>query len=561
MQGSQPPAASAAAVLLLALLLVAPPAAAHEPGGDPGTGGPWQPRAPSEDVEIPRGEEPCPDENPGWREAQTVVGVEVQEAPLCSPDNPELVAAFTKGTNNVPQTKLDQLKLHEDAVTKCCDEDGDGDPDRVNLTLEVSEVNGWHLEDDPLVEPFEIAPGVAPSFWVFSPKTTIAHEGPEFRDLVRPPSPPLRVEQGDQVNLTLENTHYFPHTIHLHGVDHPFVDASGEGNDGVPRVSEAPLEPGHERAYEFQARQPGTMFYHCHVQPDVHVLMGLSGALIVEEDRTNNSLQTVNPGAGLVRNPSEAVAEDHDREYDLQYQAVDEELHAIPQEENDPRVVAREMQREYDPAERDPEYFLLNGRSFPYTLRESVVAVEPDERVKLRVLDAGSEPVSLHTHGHKPTVTHTDGVEVPEAARTQRDVHDLHAAQRLDMTLNTTDNGLDAYGSGLWFLHDHREEAVTTDGIGPGGDISLIAYEEHLDDETRMPEPNGGSWDILFTEAYYQGEIPVWHDLGLPRFLGDVAQGAQAQSADEDRGLPGPGVASLVAAAGLAVLLRRGVEP
>ncbi len=57
---------------------------------------------------------------------------------------------------------------------------------------------------------------------------------------MRLPSPAIRIEQGDQVRITLENSHYMPHTLHLHGADHGFVDAGGEGNDGVPLTSENP---------------------------------------------------------------------------------------------------------------------------------------------------------------------------------------------------------------------------------------------------------------------------------------------------------------------------------
>ena len=128
--------------------------------------------------------------------------------------------------------------------------------------------------------------------------------------------------QGDEVKITLENTHYLPHTIHLHGVDHPFQDAEGEGNDGVPQISELPVMPGKSRTYNIKPRQPGTMFYHCHVQPQSHLLMGLNGMFIVEENRPNNLLQTLNVGAGHVRHPSVAVRERYAREYDLHYQGV-----------------------------------------------------------------------------------------------------------------------------------------------------------------------------------------------------------------------------------------------
>ena len=72
--------------------------------------------------------------------------------------------------------------------------------------------------------------------------------------MVRMPGPVIRVEQGDEISVTLENTHYLPHTIHFHGVDHPFKTVDGGGNDGVPLFSEHALAPGEARTYRFTPR-------------------------------------------------------------------------------------------------------------------------------------------------------------------------------------------------------------------------------------------------------------------------------------------------------------------
>ena len=69
------------------------------------------------------------------------------------------------------------------------------------------------------------------------------------------------------------------------------------------------------------------------------------------------------------------------------------------------------MNRHYNITKRRANYFLLNGRSFPYTFRESLVVVEPNEKVKLRVLAGGEEGLSLHPHGHTVKITHYDGIE------------------------------------------------------------------------------------------------------------------------------------------------------
>ena len=464
-------------------------------------------------ADVPVPEEMCPNQNDSWREAQTVYGVDIHQSKQCMPDNPKTVAAVTKGTNNVPMKALMETGLSMDAVKKGKDLDGDGDPDVINITLEVSEINGRNPSGSSVGGiTQEIAPGISPGFWVFNPKTRgMANEGSSASSIIRSPSPTIRVEQGDKVNIELENTHYFPHSIHFHGVDHDF-EVNGTGNDGVPAVSAMPAKPGETQEYQFSPEQPGTMFYHCHVQPNTHVLMGLRGMFVVEEQRDNNTLQTFNIGAGKVRNPSEAVEEEYDRSYDMIYQGIDKELHNAIKKSNDPRVIAEAVNKDYDVTDRNPDYYTLNGKSFPYTMRESQVIVGENESIKMRTLNAGSEGVALHPHGHKPTATHYDGVEMNEVAQVQRDVFDIAASQRTDLEINTTEDGLNSNGPGVWFMHNHKEEAVTTEGISPGGDITTITYESYLS-EHNFPERNGASWDKYFTEKYYEGEIPMWQEL------------------------------------------------
>ena len=471
------------------------------------------------------GELPCPEDLAGWREAQTIAGVDIRRSPTCIADNPSAVAAVVRGTNNVSQQVLMASGLTPDAVEKGRDLDGDGDPDEIHIRLEVAELNGSSPELKVPVTQFAIAPGIKPGFWVFVPKmfgmATENFESLKARSMLRLPSPAIRIEQGDRVRITLENSHYMPHTIHFHGVDHPFVDADGEGNDGVPLTSEKPVMPGNARTYEMQPRQAGTMFYHCHVQPHIHIMMGLQGLFIVEENRPNNWVQTLNIGAGHVRVPSVAVREEFDREYDLQYLDIDIGLNNLIQRFNDPRLITEEMHNRYDITDAKSDYFTLNGRSFPYTFRESLLVTRPDERIKLRIVNGGSTGVALHTHGHKATITHHDGVAAKPAAQITRDVVWIASAQRVDLALETVNDGLHSYGSGIWLLHDHQEKGVTNDGMGPGGNISAIVYENYLQ-ENGWPRTQGVDLNQFFTEAYYRKETPVWSS-----FAGDLFSGTE----------------------------------
>jgi hypothetical protein len=110
---------------------------------------------------------------------------------------------------------------------------------------------------------------------------------------------------------------------------------------------------------------------------------------------------------------------------------------------------------------------------------------------------------------------------VPPAARVTRDVVAIAAAQRVDLLLDTTNDGLHSYGDGVWLLHDHNEHAFTTDGVSPGGHISAIAYESYLD-ATGWPVTHGIDWRPFFSPDYYRRKIPVWVTYDDMRMLGEA---------------------------------------
>lgn len=474
--------------------------------------------------EVSAVEKPCSNEHPEWRGEQIIDGVQVGSDFACEPDNPYEVAAGVKGTNNISMATLMQTDLAQDALVMTDDIDHDGDPDNIHIKLEIAELNGFSPDGDYLINTFAIAPGIQPGLWVYAPKArgmgVKNFNSRVANPLLRAPSPSIRVEQGDKVTITLENTHYLPHTIHLHGVDHPWHNSAGEDNDGA---EEHPVFPGTRHTYEIQPRHAGTMLYHCHVQTAQHIMMGLGGLFIIEENRPNNWVQTFNIGAGKVRHPSALVAHDYSQEYDLLYQSIDKHLASIIQNANDPRLIASDMSRVYNMTESFEHYFLLNGHSFPYTLRDGMIIAKENENIKLRVANMQRSAIALHIHGHKNTITAYDGVDLTENQQITRDVIDIAPAQRTDISLRTTNNGLDSYGPGLWMFHDHVPTGTTSDGMEPGGNMAILAYQP-LIDEQGMPKMHDEMLNALFSPDYYAKKTPVWNTGDFKQMLGDAGK-------------------------------------
>ena len=402
------------------------------------------------------------------------------------------------------------------------DVDHDGDPDVVHLKLEVVEFNGASPDGDYFINTYNIAPGIQPGLWAYAPKSSGMalknFSSREARPFLRAPSPTIRVEQGDKVFITLENTHYLPHTIHLHGVDHPWQTAKGEDNDGM---EEHPVFPGKSHTYEIQPRHTGTMLYHCHVQTAQHMMMGLTGMFVIEENQPNNWVQTFNVGAGQVRHPSVGVKKTYSQEYDLLYQSIDKKLASTIQSATDPRLISKSMGRDYNMTESFENYFLLNGHAFPYTLRDSVIVTGGNEAIKLRIANAQRSQVAIHFHGHKATVTAMDGVEQSEGQQVTRDVFDIATAQRLDLNLQTTNDGLHSYGPGLWMFHDHVPVGTTTDGMEPGGTMAILAYRP-LIDELGMPKMHDEMLGEVFDKDYYAKKQPLWQQGDFAGVFGDA---------------------------------------
>src|SRR5712692_4471868 len=90
------------------------------------------------------------------------------------------------------------------------------------------------------------------------------------------PGPEIRAREGERLRVVLKNSLGEPTTIHWHGVDVP------NAMDGVPGVTQEPVQPGATFTYEFEARPAGTRWYHTHFDEHRQMDLGLAAPLIIQ---------------------------------------------------------------------------------------------------------------------------------------------------------------------------------------------------------------------------------------------------------------------------------------
>ena len=91
------------------------------------------------------------------------------------------------------------------------------------------------------------------------------------------PGPTLRIRLGETIRVKFTNKLPQDTTIHWHGVRLP------NAMDGVPYITQQPIQPGQTFVYEFTPKDAGTFWFHPHVRASEQVERGLYGVLVVED--------------------------------------------------------------------------------------------------------------------------------------------------------------------------------------------------------------------------------------------------------------------------------------
>ena len=334
------------------------------------------------------------------------------------------------------------------------------------------------------------------------------------------PGPEIRVREGDTVILTIVNLNQLSHTLHLHG--DPGKVAWED--DGVDYMTQFPIEQGEEYTYTFADLEPGTFWYHCHVDGSHHIDFGMYGAFIVEEREPSLSFDrdyvvmldewdnchvhgNTDPVQQSPMSPDTAEGSDCYYRFVVDYLAQNQvfvqagenlngttppetcdALRALPEDTPEQRQVKAmlltgsgcDLHGHSNPPYQEarlwwyvthpvynPDYnsFLVNGKAFPDT---PVFPVRGGETVKFRIINAGNEVHTWHPHGHTMLVTHKDGYELPAPYRA--DTLLIGPGERYDYLMEM-DN------PGIWMIHDQMGQYAVNDNVHPGGMVTCFPYD------------------------------------------------------------------------------------
>ena len=262
-----------------------------------------------------------------------------------------------------------------------------------------------------------------PVWWNITPERRISAWA--YNGIV--PGPAIRVRNGERVRIRFTNRLPEPTSIHWHGIDVP------NSQDGVPGVTQKPIEPGESFLYEFTARPAGeprgsgTFIYHSHLEEDRQMPAGLSGTFIID------------PPAGRPKTPERTIA--------------------VSEWTVDP---AGGRTRGVMPMDGMwPNFFTINGKAFPATER---IDVEAGEETVFRLVNLGQFAHPLHLHGTAFRVIARDGHRLAQPEL--RDTLTLESGERADIAFELP--------RGRWLFHCHIGHHVTNDGDGPGGLMAVV---------------------------------------------------------------------------------------
>ena len=214
------------------------------------------------------------------------------------------------------------------------------------------------------------------------------------------PGPVIRIPQGKMTEVLVTNKLTESTSVHWHGLRH--LNAM----DGVPGMTQPPIEPGNRFNYVLNPPDAGTYWYHSHQRSWEQIAKGLAGVLIVEEP------------------------EPQDFDQDLVFALDDWRL------DDDLQLDEGSFGSLHDWAHagRLGNYLTVNGRTLPQ------FDVVSGQRVRLRVVNIANARVMTLRFPAWPTWTIAKDGQPITPVLLENNTLTLAPGQRVDLAIDLTDN-------------------------------------------------------------------------------------------------------------------------
>ena len=161
--------------------------------------------------------------------------------------------------------------------------------------------------------------------------------------------------------------------------------------------------------------------------------MGLSGPMVVMPADGSDTLYSNGPH--------------FDRQYTLVLNELDDRLNQ-----------AVYNGQSYDMADYEPNYFFVNGLSYPVTAEDddTLVTMSVGEKVAIRLINTGLIISSQHVHGYHVNVISRN--RVPETTVVEKDTVAVNVGECVDVILSVAQPG-------VFPLHTHFLPGATANGV------------------------------------------------------------------------------------------------
>ena len=138
------------------------------------------------------------------------------------------------------------------------------------------------IQSNQLIRNYKLTAGITPhlfdnkgvldSLWLYNKQT---------------PGPVIEAKENEIIRVEFVNNLPEATTIHWHGIKNI------NKMDGVPYLTQDPIQPGESFLYEFPVKNAGTFWYHAHVETWKQISKGLYGPIVVKnqvDDQFDNDI-------------------------------------------------------------------------------------------------------------------------------------------------------------------------------------------------------------------------------------------------------------------------------